>query len=122
MNDIDRLIDEALDDEERALLHAIGDEPGYMAQIMGIFGGRLGWVSALLMAAQGVAFVAGAWAAWRFFTADQPLDALRWGLPAAVLLLMSLMIKLALWPHVHANRLLRELKRIELQLARGRAG
>jgi hypothetical protein len=119
MNDIDRLIDEALDSEERALLHAIGDEPGYMAQIMGIFGG---WVSALLMAVQGVAFVAGAWAAWRFFTADQPLDALRWGLPAAVLLLMSLMIKLALWPHVHANRLLRELKRIELQLARGRAG
>ncbi|MFA6114147.1 MAG: DUF6768 family protein [Sphingomonas sp.] len=119
MKDIDRLIDEALDAEERALLHSIGDEPGYFEQIMGIFAGRFGWVSLILIIVQGAAFVAGAWAAWRFFAADQVLDALRWGLPAAVLLLMSLMIKMALWPQIHTNRLMRELKRIELQVARG---
>ncbi len=46
------------------------------------------------------------------------LTALRWGLPTAVPLLMSLTIKMALWPSIQTNRLMRELKRIELQIAR----
>ena len=119
MRDLDRIIDEALDAEERELLRGIGEEPGYFDQVLGIFSGRLAWVSALLMVVQGAAFLAGAWAAWNFFAAEEALTALRWGLPAAVLLLMSLTIKMAMWPTLQANRLMRELKRIELQLARG---
>jgi hypothetical protein len=30
------------------------------------------------------------------------------------------MIKMAMWPNIHADRLMRELKRIELQLAHSR--
>lgn len=119
MRDLDQMIDEALDAEERELLRSIGDEPGYIEQAMGIFSGRLGWVSVVLMIVQGAAFVGGAWAAWNFFATDDALTALRWGLPAAVLLLMSLTIKMALWPTIQTNRLMRELKRIELQIARG---
>jgi hypothetical protein len=33
---------------------------------------------------------------------------------------MSLIIKMALWPTMQTNRILRELKRIELQIARDR--
>jgi hypothetical protein len=117
MRDLDQMIDEALDVEERELLRSIGEEPGYIRQALGIFSGSLGWLSAILMAVQGAAFLGGAWAAWNFFTVDDILSALRWGLPASVLLLMSLMIKLAMWPTLEANRLMRELKRIELQLA-----
>lgn len=119
MRDLDMMIDEALDAEERDLLRRIGEEPGYIKQALGIFSGRTGWVSALLMIVQAVLFVAGAWAAWRFFAAGDPLTAVRWGLPAAVLLLMSLIIKMGLWPTIQANRVLRELKLIELQIARG---
>jgi hypothetical protein len=118
MRDIDRLIDEALDAEERDLLHAIGDEQGLAMQLVGLFGGRMGWVSAVMIAAQGVIFVGGAWATWHFYHAEDVLTALRWGLPATVLLLGSAMLKLALWPTMHTNRLMRELKRIELQVAR----
>ncbi|MCA1661958.1 MAG: hypothetical protein LC648_07285 [Novosphingobium sp.] len=118
MKDVDAVIGEALDAEERALLRAIGEEPGYFTQLFGIFEGRTGWVNAMMMLIQSVVFVAGAWMAWRFFLAAEPLEALRWGLPAAVLLLMSLMIKLALWPSLQTNRVIRELKLIELQLAR----
>jgi len=57
---------------------------------------------------------------WHFFEASEPVAQLRWGLPAAVLLLMSLIIKLAVAPAIHHNRLMRELKRIELQIARMR--
>ncbi|MBU1346212.1 MAG: hypothetical protein KKA16_04585 [Alphaproteobacteria bacterium] len=82
-----------------------------------MFGGRSGWVSVVLIVVQAVLFLAGAWAGWRFFQASEPLTALHWGLPAAVLLIMSLMIKLAMWPTMHANRLALQLKRIELRLA-----
>ncbi|HEY9554893.1 DUF6768 family protein [Allosphingosinicella sp.] len=120
MRDLDEMIDQALDAEERDLLRGIGEEPGFVTQALGLFSGRTGWVSVVLMVAQGAAFVGGAWAAWEFFAARDPLTALRWGLPSAVLLLMSLTIKMAMWPSFEANRLMRELKRIELQIAHGK--
>lgn len=119
MRDLDKMIDEALDTEERELLRSIGEEPGYIERTLGMFGKQVVWMAVLMMIFQTVAFIAGAWAAWMFFEAVDPVTQLRWGLPAAVLLLMSLIIKLAVTPALHANRLMRELKRIELQLARG---
>jgi hypothetical protein len=118
MRDVDQTLDEALRAEERDLLRRIGEEPGYLDQALSIFSGRTGWVNALMMVTQTVLFVAGVWAAWRFFQADESLSALRWGLPAAVLLLMSLIIKMAMWPTLQANRVLRELRRLEIQLLR----
>lgn len=118
MKRIDNLIDEALDAEERALLKSIGEEPDYFRQAIDVFRGRLGWISMVLMVAQGVGVLVGAWSAWNFFAATDALAALRWGLPATVLILASLILKMALWPSIQTNRILRELKRIELQIAR----
>ena len=53
--------------------------------------------------------------------AQDALAALHWGLPSAVLLIMSLMIKLALWPVMQTNRLLVALKRVELLAVQSRA-
>lgn len=120
MQDIDRMIEEALDGEEQAMFRETAIEPGFFSQTFGLFGGRAGWVNLVLMVAQAAAFFVGAWAAWRFFQADSALSALHWGLPAAVLVLGSLVMKMALVPVMHANRVLRELKRLELQVARSR--
>ncbi len=119
MRNPDEMIDAALKAEERELLHSIGEEPGYVAQLIGIFGGRTGWVNVTLLIVQALAFVAGVWGAWHFFNATDALSALQWGLPAASLIIMSLVMKLAMWPTVHMNRLMREMKRIELQIALG---
>lgn len=121
MRDIDAMIDEALGEEERALLHSIGEEPGFFREALGVFGGPTGWVSMVMMGAQAATFIAGVWATWHFFAAQDSLLALRWGLPGAVLLLTSLMIKMAVLPQMHSNRVIRELKRIELQIVRGRS-
>jgi hypothetical protein len=118
MRDLDRMIDEAIGEEERELLRRIGDEPGFIAQALGIFGGRTGWVNAVLVVVQTLLFIAGVSAAWMFFAAGDPVTQLRWGLPGAVLLLVSVVIKMAWWSTVQANRVLRELKLVELQLAR----
>ena len=117
MRDLDTLIDEALCDEEREVLRRIGDEPGFFERALGMFGAGVGWMVALMMLIQTLLFIAGVWAAWNFFEAADPVTQLRWGLPAAVLMLMSLAIKLSVAPSIHANRIMRELKRIELQIA-----
>lgn len=112
-NDIDR----ALAAEERDLLRRIGEDPGHIQQTLTLFSGRSGWVSLVLMIVQTAAFVAAMWTGWRFFQAAVVLEALRWGLPSAVLLIVSLMIKLALWQPMQTNRLLAAIKRLELLLA-----
>ena len=122
VRDIDAMIDEALGEEESELLRRIGGRPGFIENALGMFGDRVLWVVAVMMVVQAVAFIAGVWAAWRFFQATEPVSQLRRGLPAAVLLLMALIIKVSVAPAMHAKRLMRELKRIELQLARSRQG
>lgn len=120
MRDLDRMIDEALGHEESELLRRISGEPNLAERALGMFGAGVGWMVALMMLIQTALFIAGVWAGWNFFGASEPVAQLRWGLPAAVLLLMSLIIKLAVAPAVHHNRLMRELKRLELQMARMR--
>ncbi len=117
MQDIDRMIEEALEGEEQALFRETAREPGFFEQALGLLGGRNGWVNGVMVAVQAALFVGGLWAGWRFFEAETPLSALHWGLPAAVLLLMSLIIKLGMMPELQANRLMRELKRLQLQIA-----
>ncbi|MEO6434095.1 MAG: DUF6768 family protein [Sphingomicrobium sp.] len=110
------MIDTALDAEERELLRSFGEEPDFFVRAFGLFGGKDGWVHILLMLIQGLLFVAGVIAAWKFFEASDPLTAMRFGIPAAVLLLGSLIIKIGMWPTLQANRVIREVKRLELRL------
>ncbi len=118
MRDLDMMIDEALGKEESELLRQIGGEPNHIERALGMFGAGAEWMAGVMMVVQTLLFIAGVWAAWMFFEAAEPVAQLRYGLPAVVLVLMSLMIKLAVAPAIHHNRIMRELKRIELQLAR----
>ena len=117
-NPLDAQIDAALAAEERDLLRQIGEEPGFYSQFFGIFGDRIGWVSMVLMVVQTALFIAAVWTGWRFFEADDALEAMRWGLPSAVLALMSLILKMSMWPTLQTNRVIREIKRLELLAAR----
>ena len=116
--DLDKMIEAALGDEESEVLRRIGGEPGLTERAMDMFGAGFQWTVRFMLFGQAVILLAGAWAAWHFFEADEPVQQLRWGLPAAVLLLGSLAIKLAVGPPIFHNRVMRELKRIELQIAR----
>lgn len=118
MSDIDKMIDDALDAEERELMHRIGDEPGYFTQLFGIFRGKTGWATVVLTITQAVMFLTGVWMAVKFFAAQDVMEALRWGLPAITLVLAATVVKFAMWPQLHIQRLSAELKRLELQIVR----
>lgn len=116
MDKHDDLIHRALTAEDRALLarHA---EPGYFSQALGLFRGSLGWVAMVSYLAAVAAFVGFGVAAWQCWNATDPVVAVRWGVLAVVLFQLSAMSKTFLGSHLEANRLLREIKRVELQLA-----
>jgi len=118
----DQIIDQTLAAEERELLSRIGEDPSHAQQVASLFAGRSGWISGVLFAVQAVTFIGALWTGWRFFQAQDALAALHWGLPSAVMLIVSLMIKLALWPVMQTNRLLVALKRVELLAVQSRAG
>ncbi len=120
MNQTDDLIHRALAAEDRDLLarHA---EPGYFAQAFGLFRGTLGWVAWLTWLTATASFIGFAWALWLCWTASDPLVAVRWGVVAVVLFQFSAMGKAFLGSHLEGNRMLREIKRIELQVALQRA-
>lgn len=116
MNDTDDLITRALSAEDRALLarHA---EPGYFSQATGLFRGPLGWVIWLSYLSGLAAFAGFVFALWRCWMAPAALPAVQWGVLAVVLFQVTMLVKSFLGSHLEANRLLRELKRIELRLA-----
>jgi len=123
MDNIDDLIGQALTEEDRALLASHG-EPGYLAQAFGLFRGPMAWVMWLVNVASGVAFFAGVYAIWRMFGTSDPLVAVKWGVASLFLFQVTTMCKTLMGNRLEANRLLRELKRVELQvsLLRDRTG
>ncbi|MGB5872025.1 MAG: DUF6768 family protein [Albidovulum sp.] len=117
MTKLDDLIEEALRDGDHDILEATAEQ-GWFALGFDQFRGRLGWVTWVLMVTQTMMFIIGLWCATHFFAATDLLVALKWGLSGAVLLLMAVALKLSLMPKIQADRVLREVKRLELLLAR----
>ena len=61
------------------------------------------------------------WAAWKMFQTTDPVMTIRWGVGVVVAVNVGLFMKGGLGLQMQNNRILRELKRVELQLARGQA-
>jgi hypothetical protein len=120
MSKFDELIGQALTQEDRALL-ASHAEPNFLAQASGVFRGPMGWLMGLANAASGIAFLVGAYALCRMIIAADALLAVKWGVGTLVLFQVTTLCKTLLGNRMEANRMLRELKRVELQLALLRA-
>ncbi len=116
MTKLDKMIESALTGQDREILKETR-ELGFFELGLSQFGGRLGWVTWVLMIVQSVMFIAAVWCGYHFYTAADVLSAVKWGLTAAVLALMATQLKLSLTPQMQADRVLRELKRVELLIA-----
>lgn len=116
MDTFDEKIGRALSDEDRALLARHG-EPGYIAQAFGLFRGPFAWVMWVGYLVGVAGFLAGVYALWRMSAAGDALTAVQWGIGALFLFQFMMLAKNFMGSHLEANRVLRELKRVELQLA-----
>lgn len=116
MSKIDELINETLSEEDEALLDHFNSEPGYFAQAFALFTGRLGWVMWSVMIVQILMFVGAIWAVWAAFTTPETLAAVRWGVIAVILVQIGTFLRGFMGDHFEANRVLREVRRLELRL------
>ena len=115
---LDDLISEALDAEDRELLDQYGKEPGFFVQALSIFRGSLGWVMAVVMLLVFVFVGLTLWTGLNFFSTTDPVMSLRWGLSAVVCANVILFLRSVLMQQISTNRVMREIKRLELQVAR----
>lgn len=115
MTKLDDLIREALEDQDKAAL-AETEELGYFALGLNQFSGKLGWVTWVIMLVQGALFLGGVYCAVKFFGATEALAATKWGITGAVLMIIATNLKMSLMPQMQADRVIREVKRLELLL------
>ncbi|WP_299303296.1 DUF6768 family protein [uncultured Litoreibacter sp.] len=110
---LDDLIKAALTGQDKDILKET-EELGYLALGLSQFGGKLGWVTWVIMVVQAVLFVTGVWCAIQLFASVEVLAAVKWGISSAVLMIMAVQLKLSLAPQMQADRVIREVKRLEL--------
>lgn len=117
MNDLDRAIRQSLSGEDAALLDRLSGDQSIREQVRATFEGQLrwmniaGWIAGVLLF--GVACVM----AWRFAHAPELEGMLRWGAAAALAFAGVALVKVWFWMELQKNAILREVKRLELQVA-----
>lgn len=116
MDELDRRIAEALAEDDLGLPED-AREPGFFSLAFSTMRGPQGWVTWVMLIMQTAMFLVAIWAGWNFFAATDELAAIKWGLSAATLLILATQLKLALMPHMQANRVILALRRLELRLA-----
>lgn len=115
MTKLDDLIHEALEDQDKAAISETR-ELGWFELGLSQFSGKLGWVTWVIMLTQTAMFVGGVYCAVQFYHAMEVLDAVKWGVTGGVLLILALTLKTSLMPQMQADRVIREVKRLELLL------
>jgi hypothetical protein len=106
-----------LSKEDAEFLAKLQEEPGSLQQIAGIFQGPLNWIYVLLLIAAIVVGIAGVYAAWRFAMSTDLRPLFYWGAGAGFCLVVLAVVRILFFMQLNTNRVLREIKRLELQVA-----
>ena len=113
--EIDDMIRQALSEEEAKFYDELGEQT-LPEMVGGLFKGRLKWLTIMTMVIM-VIFVALAfYCAVQFFTAEDLRLTIIWGACTFSFLLATSMLKLFHWMQMDKNAVIREIKRLELQV------
>ena len=116
MEDIDKLIKETLTQEEAKFYDDL-DEQNAFQMIGGLFKGKNKWLLVMMNIMTLVFFGLFIYCLVEFFNAEVVKDLLKWGLGSIVFLLGVSMLKVFAWMQMDKNAILREMKRLELQVS-----
>jgi hypothetical protein len=114
MNDIDQKIQAALRGHTGG--DALATEPNLAEEVIVAFRGRHRGLTALALVFSFGLFALMLWAGFRFYAAESVRAQLMWGGIAFWAVMSIGFIKVWFWIEMHTNRVLRELKRVELLL------
>lgn len=116
MEDIDQLIKETLTEEEAKFYNQL-EEQNLWQMIFGIFEGKNSWIVYLMSIVQIIFFGLFIYCAIQFFEVEATNDLIKWGIFGSLSIMASSMLKLYSWMQMDKNALIREMKRLELQIS-----
>jgi hypothetical protein len=117
MNDLDEAIRQSLSAEDAALLDRLSADQALHRLVLGTFQGQLRWFNVAGWVAGLVLFAVWCVLAWRFVQAEDVGDMLRWGAAWVLALAGLALIKVWFWLELQKNAIVREVKRLEVQVA-----
>jgi len=114
--DIDNLIKETLTEEEAKFYDEL-EEQNILQMILGLFKGKNKWIMFVMNFMTLVFFVLSIYCVVQFFETEIQKEYIKWGIGALVFLFGVSMLKVFAWMQMDKNVLLREMKRLELQIS-----
>jgi hypothetical protein len=116
MEDIDKLIKETLTEEEAKFYDEL-DEQNVLEMVLGVFTGKNKWILIMMNIMTLVFFGLAVYCTIQFFSTDATNDLIKWGIGGFLFLMAVSIMKIFVWMQMDKNALLRELKRLELQVS-----
>lgn len=118
MDELDQKIMATLAADEAAEFERTGGEQSLPEMVFGTFRGRHRWMMMMAWAYTAVFFGIGVWFAIEFFQAGDVRHTLMWGFGAMFCMMAVSFLKLWMLQEMQKNAIIREVKRVELQVAR----
>ncbi|WP_136480845.1 DUF6768 family protein [Cognatitamlana onchidii] len=116
MEDIDKLIKETLNEEEAKFYDKL-EEQNLLEQVGGLFQGKIKWILILMNIVNLVVVALFFYCLVQFLNTESTNQLIKWASAGFVCLIFAGMIKLFVWLQMDKNALLREIKRLELQVS-----
>ncbi|RBW55733.1 hypothetical protein DS884_15355 [Tenacibaculum sp. E3R01] len=116
IEDIDKLIKETLSEEEAKFYEEL-EEQNMFQMVGGLFQGKNKWIMYLMNIMTLVFFGLFVYCTIHFFESEVTKELIKWALGSVVFLLGVSMLKIFAWLQMDKNAVLREIKRLELQVS-----
>ena len=115
MEEIDQLIKETLSKEEAAFYDSL-EEQNNFDMFLGLFKGKNAWflITSNIMIIVFLGFFV--YSCIQFFKVESAEELMRWGFSGLIFLIGMCMLKIYAWMQMDKNAILREMKRLELQV------
>jgi len=114
--EIDKMIKEALSSEEAKFYDELGEQ-SLPEMVGGLFVGKMKWLSIVTFIMQIILFVAAIYCAVQFFEVTEVQEMIKWGGGFFLFMLATTTLKVFHWMQMDKNAIMREIKRMEIQLA-----
>ena len=114
--EIDQIIKDSLTQEEAKFYEEL-EEQNLLNQLGSLFKTKMGWLIVVMNIVNLVVFALSIYCVVQFLNTEHTNELIKWGAGFFTCWTTMAMIKLFVWMQMDKNTLLREMKRLELQIA-----
>ncbi len=117
MDEFEKKIAQALERDAAEAYEKMGADQSLIEMMVGGFQGSLLWLKVLMSFIMLVQFVGAIYCTVEFFQAEELRGMMSWGFGSFMLIFMMSFLKLWFWLEMQKNSIVREVKRVEIQVA-----